>query len=90
MLKKAKLHSFWNIQTIKVGTHSSLTSELTSVNVAVNPLIHVKKNCKSVNLTYYFSSFSNFMILVDYDIIYYFSLIFCKMLYIESRLRFTY
>lgn len=43
MLKKAKLHSFWNIQTIKVGTHSSLTSELTSVNVALNPLIHVKK-----------------------------------------------
>lgn len=72
MLKKAKLHSFWHIQTIKVGTHSSLTSELTSVNVAVNPLINVKKNCKSVNLTYHFPSFSNFIILVDYYIIYYF------------------
>lgn len=72
MLKKAKLHSFWHIQTIKVGTHSSLTFELTSVNVTVNPLIHVKKNCKSVNLTYHFPSFSNFIILVDYYIIYYF------------------
>lgn len=72
MLKKAKLHSFWHIQTIKVGTHSSLTFELTSVNVTVNPLIHVKKICKSVNLTYHFSSFSNFIILVDYYIIYYF------------------
>lgn len=72
MLKKAKLHSFWHIQTIKVGTHSSLTFELTSLNVTVNPLIHVKKNCKSVNLTYHFPSFSNFIILVDYYIIYYF------------------
>lgn len=72
MLKKAKLHSFWHIQTIKVGTHSSLTFELTSVNVTVNPLINVKKNCKSVNLTYHFPSFSNFIILVDYYIIYYF------------------
>lgn len=72
MLKKAKLHSFWHIQTIKVGTHSSLTFELTSVNVTVNPLIHVKKKCKSVNLTYHFHSFSNFIILVDYYIIYYF------------------
>lgn len=65
--KKAKLHTFRHIHvhTMKVGIHSSLTSELTSVNVAVNLC---KRFCKSVNPTNNFSSFSNSIILVDHKI----------------------
>lgn len=81
--KKAKLHTFRHIHvhTMKVGIHSSLTSELTSVNVAVNLC---KRFCKSVNPTNNFSSFSNSIILVDNKSIFCF---YAYFFYFESRLH---